>query len=250
MIDTHCHIFKEYYDNIDEVINDMNGIMITAGIDDSSNLEVIETVNKYENVYGVIGIQPEELSKLTSDSYKIIEENINNSKIVGVGEIGLDYYWDTTQKEFQKEVFRNLLDIADKYHKPVVIHSREAIEDTYEILKDYPNLRCVLHCYSSSLEMAKKFIKNGVMLGIGGVATFKNSKKLHEVIKEIPLEYLLLETDSPFLTPDPYRGKTNYPKNVYLVAEKIAEIKEISVEEVLEVTTKNAIKQFDLPIHV
>lgn len=248
MIDTHCHIFKEYYEDIDSIISDFNGYMITAGIDDNTNLEVIDLVNKYDKVYGVIGIQPEEIDKITNNSYQIIEDNLNNPKIVGIGEIGLDYYWDDTHKEEQKEVFRHLMSLAHTYHKTVVIHSREAIQDTYDIIKEYPDVKCVLHCYSSSLEMAKEFIKLGVMLGIGGVLTFKNSKKLTEVVKEIPLEYLLLETDSPYLAPEPFRGKTNKPSYVLEVAKKIAEIKDIDVEKVIEITTNNAIRQFDLPI--
>lgn len=248
MIDTHCHIFKEYYDNIDEVINNMNGYMIVAGINDETNLEVIKLVNCYENVFGVIGIQPEEISCFSDKSISIIEENINNPKIIGIGEVGLDYYWDDSKKEEQKRIFRLMMDIASRNNKTVVIHSREAIQDTYDIINEYKDVKCVLHCYSSSVDMAKKFIKNGVMLGIGGVLTFKNSKKLVEVVKEIPLEYLLLETDSPYLSPEPFRGKTNVPNNILLVAKKIAEIKEIDVEEVLNVTTENAKKQFDLNI--
>ncbi len=248
MIDTHCHIFKEYYDNIDEIVDSMDGYMIVAGLDDETNLEVVELVNRYKKVYGVIGIQPEEIDKLTLNSYKIIEENINNPKIVGIGEIGLDYYWDDSKKKQQIEIFRNMLSIAEKYNKPVVIHSRDAIQDTYNIISEYPTVKCVLHCYSSSLEMAKEFVKKGVMLGIGGVVTFKNSKKLVEVVKEIPLENLLLETDSPYLSPEPYRGKQNKPNNVMLVAKKIAEIKNISVEEVIEVTTNNAKKVFEFKI--
>ena len=248
MIDTHCHIFREYYDNIDEIVDNMNGYIITAGVDDNSNLEVIELVDKYSKVYGVIGIQPEEIDKITADSYKIIEDNINNNKIVGIGEIGLDYYWDDSKKDIQKEVFRKMLEIADKYKKPVVIHSREAIKDTYDIISEFPKVKCVLHCYSSSLEMAREFVKKGVYLGIGGVVTFKNAKKLVDVVKEIPLEYLLLETDSPYLSPEPYRGKQNIPQNVIVVAKKIAEIKNISIEEVLKVTTENAKRIFKLNI--
>lgn len=248
MIDTHCHIFKEDYGNIEEIINDMDGYMVVAGIDDKTNLEVIELANKYDKVFGVIGIQPEEVEKITPNSYKIIEDNINNSKIVGIGEIGLDYYWTDETKELQIEVFDKLMYIADKYNKPVVIHSREATQDTYEMLKKYPNVKAVLHCYSSSVEMAREFIKMGVMIGIGGVVTFKNSKKLVNVVEEIPIEYLLLETDSPYLSPEPFRGKQNKPSNVLLVAEKVAEIKNISIEDVIKITTENAKKQFNLNI--
>lgn len=248
MIDTHCHIFKEYYDNIDEVIDNMDGYMIVAGIDDSTNLEVIELANKYDKVFGVIGIQPEEVKKVTPNSYKIIEDNINNPKIVGIGEIGLDYYWTDETKELQLEVFDKMMSIANKYNKPVVIHSREATQDTYNILKKYPNIKAVLHCYSSSVEMAREFIKMNVMLGIGGVLTFKNSKKLVEVVENIPIEYLLLETDSPYLSPEPFRGKQNKPNNVVSVAQKIAQIKNITEEEVLKITTENAKKQFNLNI--
>lgn len=246
MIDTHCHLFKEYYDNIDKIVNNMNGYMITAGVDDDTNLEVIDVAKKYDKVYGVIGIQPEEVLKFSNKSIKIIEDNINNPKIIGIGEIGLDYYWDDTNKDKQIKVFRCMMDLARKYNKPVVIHSREAIQDTYDIIKEYSDVRCVLHCYSSSVEMAREFIKFGVMLGIGGVVTFKNSKKLVEVVKDIPLEYLLLETDSPYLSPEPYRGKQNIPNNIEIVAQKIAEIKDISVEEVLSVTSSNAKRIFNI----
>ncbi len=250
MIDTHCHIFKEYYDDIEKVISNMPGFMIVAGTNDQTNLEVISLVNKYNNVFGVIGIQPEEIDEMTNQSIKIIEDNINNPKIVGIGEIGLDYHWSDTNQSKQKEVFKKMLELASKYHKTAVIHSRDAVKDTYDILKEYDDVKCVLHCYSSSLEMAKEFIKKKVMLGIGGVITFKNAKKLVEVVKEIPLDYLLLETDSPYLSPEPYRGSLNKPENIVLVAKKIAEIKNVSVEKVLEITTKNAISQFDLPLEV
>ena len=246
MIDTHCHIFREYYDNIDDIIESTNGYMIVAGLDDKTNMEVIELVNKYDKVYGVIGIQPEEINKITSNSYKIIEDNLSNPKIIGIGEIGLDYYWTEDTKDIQLEVFDKMMSLARKYNKPVVIHSREATKDTYDMLKKYSDVKAILHCYSSSLEMAREFIKMGVMLGIGGVLTFKNSKKLVEVVENIPLEYLVLETDSPFLSPEPYRGKTNVPNNTFIVARKIAEIKNISEDEVIKVTTMNAKRIFNI----
>lgn len=244
MVDTHCHIFEEYYDNVSEIINNFDGYLIVAGVDDKTNLEVIKLVNTYDNVYGVIGIQPEEVDNITLDSYHIIEYNIDNPKIVGVGEVGLDYYWTDENKKLQLEVFDKMLSIASKHNKPVVIHSREAIQDTYDLLKKYSGIKAVLHCYSSSYEMAKEFIKMGVMFGIGGVLTFKNSKKLVEVVKNVPIEYLLLETDSPYLSPEPLRGTKNIPNNIKYVAQKIADIKNISIEEVLKKTTENAERQF------
>lgn len=239
MIDTHCHITSEYYDNIDEVINKMkDNIIIVSGTNKDDIKEVINLCN-YKNVYGTIGIYPTEELDL-----KIIEENINNKKIVGIGEIGLDYHLDHNKNE-QINKFIKQLDLARKYNKTVVIHTRDAIQDTYDILKNYKDLKKVIHCYSGSLEMAKEFIKINCRLGIGGVLTFKNSK-LKDVIKEIDLKYILLETDSPFLTPEPYRGTKNEPYNIIYVAKKIAEIKDISLEEVLDITTKNAKEQFDL----
>ena len=248
MIDTHCHIFKEYYSDIKKIVDAMDGYIIVAGTKDSDNKEVIDLVNKYDKVYGVLGIQPEEIDSMTDDSISIIEDNLNNKKIIGIGEIGLDYHWISDNREKQIEVFKIMLDLARKYDKPVVIHSRDASQDTMNILREYKDLKIDLHCYSGSVELAREYVKMGVMFGIGGVLTFKNSKKLVDVVKEVPLENILLETDSPYLAPEPYRGKTNYPQHVYLVAQKIAEIKNIPVEQVLEVTTNNAIKQFDLPI--
>lgn len=250
MIDTHCHISKEDYTNVDQVITSMeNNILIISGVDTKSNKEVLELIETYPNVYGTIGIHPENVNTVTEEDFVFIEEYINNPKIVGIGEIGLDYYWVKDNKEKQKEVFIRQLLLAEKYKKAVVVHSRDAVQDTYNILKELNlSIPIDIHCYSSSLEMAREFTKIGCRLGIGGVLTFKNSDKLKEIVKEIDLKYLLLETDSPFLSPEPYRGCQNIPYNVYYVALKIAEIKGISLEEVLEVTTRNAVSQFDLKV--
>lgn len=250
MIDTHCHLFKEYYDDISQVLDKMSdNIIIVSGTNDLDNLEVIDLCNKYPNVYGTLGIHPTEISKITDDSFKIIEKNINNPKIVGIGEIGLDYYWTKENKEEQKSIFIKQINLAKKYNKPIVVHTRDSINDVYEILKEYGDgLKIDIHCFSSSLEMANLFIKLGCRLGIGGVLTFKNNEKLKEIVKKIPLENILLETDSPFLTPEPNRGKRNEPYNVYYVALCIADLKDLSVGEILKKTTENAISQFDLPI--
>ena len=249
-IDTHCHLSKNDYSNLTDVIDEMkDNIMIISGCNDETNKEVIELVNKYPNIYGTIGLHPEEVDKITEDSFNLIINNINNPKIVGIGEIGLDYYYKSDNKELQKQVFQRQIEIAKRYNKTIVIHSRDAIKDTMDIIKS-SNIQSniTMHCYSSSLEVAKELVNMNVKLGIGGVITFKNSSKLKEVVENIDLKYLLLETDSPYLSPEPFRGKQNRPYNCYYVAKKIAEIKNISLEEVLSTTTKNAIEQFDLPI--
>lgn len=247
MIDTHCHLDREDYPDLEQVIKKMeNNIMIVSGASIASNKEVIELCNKYHNIYGTIGIHPEEISADIDKDLSFIEKNINNPKIVGIGEIGLDYHYNDVPKELQKKYFIKQLEIAVKYNKSVVIHTRDAIQETYEILKNYPNLKIDIHCYSGSLEMANEFIKLGCKLGIGGVLTFKNSDKLKNIVKSLPLKNFVLETDSPYLTPEPFRGKRNEPYNIYYVAQKIAELKDISLEEVLNVTTLNAIEQFDL----
>lgn len=247
LIDTHCHLSYEDYENLDEIIKSMNGIMIASGCNDKTNKEVLELVKKYANVYGTLGIHPEEIDSITSDSYKFIEDNIDNPKIVGIGEVGLDYYWVSDNKEKQKEVFEYQLKLAEKYNKPIVVHSRDSIQDTYDILKKH-NLKGTIHCFNSSLEMAREFIKLGYRIGVGGVITFKNSKKLQEIVKELNIKDILLETDSPYLTPEPYRGKRNNPGNVYYVAQKISELKNMDINEVIVITGENAKSQFDLKV--
>lgn len=245
LIDTHCHLSNNDYENLIEVINNMDGIMIASGCDDKTNKEVLELINKYPNVYGTLGIHPSEIDSITTDSFKIIEDNIKNPKVVAIGEIGLDYYWVKDNKEEQKEVFIKQLDLAQKYSKPIVVHSRESIQDVYDILKNY-KLKGSIHCFSSSLEMAKEFIKLGYKIGVGGIVTFKNSLKLQEIVKELNIKDILIETDSPYLTPEPFRGKRNEPSNVLYVAKKIAELKNLNLEDVITITRNNATIEFDL----
>ena len=245
LIDTHCHISKEYYDDIPSIINEMEGLIIISGCDDSTNNEVLKIVSEYKNVYGTLGIHPENIDGITDRSFKIIEDNINNPKIIAIDEIGLDYYYNQENKEKQKEVLIKQLDLATKYNKPIVIHSRDSIQDVYSILKKY-NLGGTIHCFNSSYKMANEFIKLGYKIGVGGVVTFKNAKKLVEVVEKIDIKDILLETDSPFLTPEPYRGKQNKPSNVYYVAKKISEIKGLDIDKVIKITGENAIKEFDL----
>lgn len=241
MIDTHCHL--DAYENVDEIIKEFNGIMITSGYDDKSNLKVLELVNKYPNVYGTLGVHPEEASG--NYDLDIILNNINNKKIVAIGEIGLDYHYTKENIEEQKQLLEKQLDIAKNYNKPVVIHSRDAISDTYNILSKY-NLRGVIHCFSGSTEMALKFIDLGYKIGVGGVLTFKNGKKLREVVNNISIFDIFLETDSPYITPEPFRGKVNSPKNVYYVALKLAELKNVDIDEVISKTNMNALEVFGI----
>lgn len=248
-IDTHCHILSDEYDNIDEIIEKLeNNIAIISGYDYNSNLEVIELSKKYKNIYGTIGIHPSETKDYNEKTLSLIEKNMNNSKIVGIGEIGLDYHYGKEEIELQKEMFIHQLELARKYQKPVVIHSRDAAKDTFDIIQKYSDLKITYHCYSYSKEMAKELEKMSIKFGIGGVVTFKNSKTLKEVVETLSLNSILLETDSPYLTPEPYRGKKNNPTNVQIIAKKIAEIKNMPYETILKETTKNAISQFDLNI--
>jgi len=250
IIDTHSHIEEKYYDNIDEVVSKMkDNIIITSGVDYETNLEVIKLCEKYDNVFGTLGYHPEEIEGFSDDSIEFLEKYINHPKIVAIGEIGLDYHWTKENIEEQKRIFREQLRLAAKYNKTVVVHSRDAIQDTYSILKEeLKGNNCILHCYSSSLEMAREFSKLGIKFGVGGVITFKNNKVLKEVVENLPIESFILETDSPYLTPEPYRGQKNEPYNVHYVAKKVAEIKNMSEEDVKDITTKTAINLFNLPI--
>lgn len=247
-IDTHCHIFSEYYDDIDKVISECrdNNIdkIIVNGSNIKSNIEVMELANKYDIVYAAIGFHPAELDDFKEKYFRFLEENINNSKVVAIGEIGLDYHYDNTDKEKQIMVFRRQLDIANKYNKPIIVHSRDSIQDTYNILKQY-KVKGSIHCFSGSVEMAREFIKLGYKLGIGGIITYKNAKTIKEVVRDIDLSYILLETDSPYLTPSPYRGESNSPKYIPLIAEAIADIKDVSIVDISRVTTANAEAIFD-----
>jgi TatD DNase family protein len=247
-VDSHCHIDSSSYDNIDEVIerareNNVK-MLIVNGYDRKSNHEIIELVKKYDIVYGALGWQPSEIDDIREEDFEFLENHINDDKIVAIGEIGLDYYYEEYDKNKQIEVFKRQLSIANKYSKPVIIHSRESIQDTYNILKE-KKARGVIHCYSGSLEMAREFIKVGFCLGIGGICTFRNANNIIRVIENVPLEYIVLETDSPYLTPEPYRGKKNEPMYIPVIAKKVADIKSLDIKEVMEVTTVTVGRIFD-----
>lgn len=252
-IDTHMHIGYDFGVTPDEYVKnatDNDVKVLIASFCEKTDLEKsTEFVEKYNFLYAAVGYHPEVANDIVEEDYKILEEIIkNNKKIIAIGEIGLDYHWDKENKDKQREVFKKQLELAVKLDLPVVIHTRDAIEETYEILSKYP-VRGVMHCFSGSKEMARKFIKLGFKLGIGGVLTFKNSR-LYQVIEDISLEDIVLETDSPYMAPEPKRGTTNESANILFIAKRIAEIKNISLEEVAKITTKNAYQLFDIDTNI
>lgn len=248
MVDTHLHLFSEYYNDIDDVINRSidSGVkaVVVNGTNINDNKEVLDLVKRYDCVYGALGIQPEEIEKNWEECFSFIVDHIHDDKIIAIGEIGLDRHYDNIDYELQKKVFRKQLELAEEYNIPVIVHSRDCIEDTYNILSEY-NIRGILHCYSGSLEMAYKFIELGFYIGIGGISTFKNAKKIKEVIKNIEMEYILLETDAPYLSPEPYRGERNEPKNIPVILKEICAIKGIDFLDGVRMTTDNACHLFD-----
>lgn len=249
IINTHSHVNMLRETNIDEAIQDAIDNKIVTIVPSSSAQDIFDTDNfikKYNDVYGYVGVFPEEVKDFTDKTLSDMEEIIkNNPKIIGIGEIGLDYYWDKSFKELQKEVFIKQIEFANQMNLPLNIHSREAHLDTLEILKKYnKNSTAIMHCFSGSLEFARECIKEGIYIALGGVVTFKNAKKTKEVAKNIPLEYLLLETDDPYLAPVPFRGKENQPMYVKYVAEEIANLRGITPEEVAKTSTENAKKIF------
>lgn len=249
MIDTHCHLYYEYYDNMDEIIKKIkdSGVraVIVNGCNMETNKEILELVRKYDIVYGALGFHPTELDNFNDSDLEWLEEHINDNKIIAIGEIGLDYHYDNTDKEKQLCVFRRQLDLAYKYNKPVIVHSRDSIQDTYNILKE-SNCRGSIHCYSGSLEMAREFVKIGFYLGIGGIVTFKNAKNIIDVINGIDLKYILMETDSPYLTPEPFRGKKNDSSYLIYILNRIAFLKGIDKDVVNSTINNNVKRLFDI----
>lgn len=240
-VDTHCHIFKSDYENINEILENASNNHIKYVIDNGSNnqtnKEVLELIKKYPNMYGAIGIHPEDVDGVMPDDIKFIEDNLSNEKIVAIGEIGLDYYYTKENKEEQIKLFESQLSLAEKYNIPVIVHSRDATEDTINSLKKF-KCKGVIHSFSGSLETAKIYIKMGYLLGVNGVITFKNAK-IKDVIKEVGLKNIVLETDSPYLTPVPFRGTQNNPGHVLEIAQFVADLYNISLEELAEQTNNN-----------
>ena len=251
MIDTHSHInFEDYKENFDGFIQELKGNdiqnVIIPGVEPSTFNEIISLCEKYDILFGAVGIHPSEAKTYSQEVEKEIINRCQNKKIIAIGEIGLDYYWEQETKELQKEVFRKQLKIAQELQIPVLIHDREAHKDTFKILQEFNLKNVVFHCFSGNADFAQKCIDKGYYIAIGGVVTFKNAKDLKEVVKITPLNKLLLETDAPSLAPVPFRGKLNSPAYLKYIAEEIANLKEIDVEEVKKQTTLNAKRIFGI----
>lgn len=241
-IDTHCHLSKKDYEDISKVIEDNRNAnvlkIVISGCTKEDIDETIEIINNYSDVYATIGYHPEEADNIEKQDLIKLEELLSLEKVIGIGEIGLDYHYSKENKEKQLKLFEYQLALAEKYHLPVVIHTRDATKDTIDILRKY-NLKGIIHCFSGSYETACQYIDMGFLLGIGGVITFKNCH-LKDVIKKLTLKNIVLETDSPYLSPVPYRGKVNSSKNIPIIARFLANELNQDIDIIEKITTENA----------
>ena len=245
--ETHAHYDNEVFDeDRDSLLSSMceHGIeyIVNVGASLKSTAASVELARNYPFIYAAAGVHPSETGELDEAVFAWLKEQCLLEKVIAVGEIGLDYYWDEPAREVQKIWFERQLDLAREVKKPVIIHSRDAAKDTFDMMvaKNAKEIGGVVHCYSYSAEMALEYVKMGFYIGIGGVVTFRNGKKLKEVVEALPMEHIVLETDSPYLSPEPNRGKRNSSLNLPYVAQKIAEIKGISYDEVVEISLQNA----------
>ena len=248
IIDTQAHLdmLNDPKRAIEEALEAGVEKIIVPGVEPDTFEKVIKLADEYENVYAQVGVHPSEAQKFSDDTAGRMMELAAHKKVVAIGEIGLDYYWDKTFVDVQKKVFKTQIEIANALKLPVVVHDREAHGDTFEILEQMGAKKVLLHCFSGSLEFAKRCVEKGWFIALGGVVTFKNAKKVRQVAKEIPLEHIMLETDTPYLTPHPYRGEENAPKYIVLSAKEIANLKDTALSEVERVTTANAQNFFNV----
>ena len=254
MIDSHCHINDELYkNNPAEYVKQAGkaGVFqfLVVGFDEKSSELALEIANKNKSCYAAVGIHPSDAKNAKPGDLEKIKELAKSEKAIAIGEIGLDYYWDKDEsvRAQQKEFFKEQIKIANELNLPISIHCRDALEDCLQILKENPVKRGgIMHCYAGSLEMSSEFIKLGFLLGFGGTVTFKNSVRPKEVAKNVPSKSYVLETDAPYLTPHPFRGKENHSKYLYLVRDQIAELRNISPEQVEKETTNNFKRVFGI----
>ncbi|HCW36436.1 TatD family hydrolase [Mammaliicoccus sciuri] len=253
LIDTHVHLNADQYDEdlqevIDRALEEGIDRMFVVGFDTNTIERTMKLIDHYDFIYGIIGWHPVDAIDCTEERLQWIEELSKHPKIIGIGEMGLDYHWDKSPKDIQKEVFRKQIALAKRVQLPIIIHNREATQDCVDILKEEnaSEVGGIMHSFSGSNEIADEILKMNFYISLGGPVTFKNAKQPKEVAQHVPLDRLLVETDAPYLSPHPYRGKRNEPARVKLVAEQIAELRGISYEEVCKATTENAERLFEL----
>ena len=254
LFDSHAHLNDARFDEdrealIQKLQEEHVDLVLNPGADIETSISSVELANKYDFIYAAVGVHPHDVKDLDDTAIDTLRKlATENEKVVAIGEIGLDYYYDNSPREVQKEWFKKQIELANELKLPIIIHDRDAHGDTFEIIKSTksPEIGCVLHCYSGNVELAREYVKMGCYISIPGTVTFKNNKKTREVAKEIPLEYLLIETDSPYMAPEPHRGKRNDPSLVAFVADKIAQEKGISYEKVCEATKENAKRLFNI----
>lgn len=248
IIDAHCHIYNSEMENAEEIImqaakNDIH--VILNGTDPKSNREVLELSGKYENVHAALGYFYSVADEITDSDISLLDEQLGNENVIAVGEIGLDYYHTKENKDKQKELFEKMLRLAEKHDLPVIVHSRKSMQDTFDMLKEHDVVGS-LHCYQGSAEMAHEFIKLGFYIGIGGPVTHKNNKKIRKMVKQIDINHMIVETDSPYLPPHEKMGEKNTPLNIKYVIRKMAEELDLKEGKVTEITTDNARKLFGI----
>lgn len=250
IFDTHTHYdFEQFNEDRETLINSLKennvSMVLNVGADMRGSYASVALSKKYSFIYASVGVHPHSASEMTDDDLILLEKLTENEKVVAIGEIGLDYHYEHSARDIQKKRFIQQLELAEKLNKPVIIHCREATEDCMNIIKS-SKVKGVFHCFSGSLEMAKELINLGFYISFTGVITFSNAKKFNDIIAWMPMDKIFIETDCPYLAPEPFRGKRNSSLYVYKVAEKIAEIKGISFEEVAYITKQNAMKFFNI----
>lgn len=252
IFDTHAHYDdKKFDEDRDELLSTMQSLGVGTIVNVGASLEgcrkAMELAKKYPFIYAAVGVHPDEVGTLNEKTFAELEKWCHEEKVVAVGEIGLDYYWDEEPREVQKEWFISQLNLARRLGLPVNIHSRDAAEDTFQIMKEHAHgLKGIIHCYSGSSEMALQYVKMGFHIGVGGVVTFKNGKKLKQVVEAVPIESIVLETDCPYLAPEPNRGKRNNSSYIRYVALEVARLNGLTYEEVVERTEQNAKEVYGL----
>ncbi|WP_458456674.1 TatD family hydrolase [Methanobrevibacter sp.] len=242
IIDTHCHIYKSEMENAEEILqkaseNDMH--IIVNGTNPRSNEEVLEVSKRYDNVHAALGYLYSFADEVTDEDIALLDRQLSSDGVIAVGEIGIDYYHGKDNKERQIELFEKMLELAESHDLPVIVHSRKAMQDTFDILKKHDVVGS-MHCYQGSAEMAEEFIKMGFNIGIAGPVTHKNNKKIRKMIRKIDISHMLVETDSPYLSPEEKRGEMNTPLNIKYIIRKIAEELDMDEDKVIEITTENA----------